>query len=128
MTVTIPAPLTSDEQAALVAKAKAQGVSVDSLLRTAVLNIIAPAPDSKPPISVEEFDKAFEEIADMIPPGIIRRVRSARGINCAARTADMTSARASPSSRCCGNTTPDTISKPPVTAPATIDTMLPALT
>ena len=70
MTVTIPVPLTSDEQAALVAKAKAQGVSVDSLLRTAVLNIIAPAPDSKPPISVEEFDKVFEEIADMIPPGI----------------------------------------------------------
>jgi hypothetical protein len=70
MTVTIPAPLTSDEQAALVAKAKAQGVSVNSLLRMAVLNIIAPAPDSKPPISVEEFDKALEEIADMIPPGI----------------------------------------------------------
>jgi len=70
MTVTIPVPLTAEEQVILIAKAKAQGVSVDSLLRMAVLNIISPAPDSKPPISVEEFDNAFEEIADMIPPGI----------------------------------------------------------
>ena len=70
---TVPVPLTSEEEAALIAQAKAQGVSVDSLLRKAVLQIISARPETKPQLPVqtaEEFDKAFEEIADMIPEGI----------------------------------------------------------
>ena len=41
---TVPVPLTSEEEAALIAQAKAQGVSVDSLLRKAVLQIISSSP------------------------------------------------------------------------------------
>lgn len=71
---TVPVPLTSEEEAALIAHAKAQGVSVDSLLRKAVLQIITASPETKPQLppqlTAEEFDKAFEEIADMIPEGI----------------------------------------------------------
>ena len=39
--VTIPISLTPEEQASLVAQAKAEGVSVDVLLHRAVLQIIA---------------------------------------------------------------------------------------
>lgn len=70
MSVTIPVPLTSEEQAVLKAQAKAQGVSVDSLLRKAVLQLISGGPAVKPPLTVDEFDRAFEEIADMIPEGL----------------------------------------------------------
>ena len=70
MTVTVPVPLTSEEQAALEAQAKAQGVSVDCLLRKAVLQIISGESAARPPLTTEEFDRAFEEIADMIPKGI----------------------------------------------------------
>ncbi len=45
MAVTIPVSLTAEEQASLIAQAKAEGVSVDFLLRKAVLQIIAAAPD-----------------------------------------------------------------------------------
>ena len=70
---TVLVPLTSEEEAALIAQAKAQGVSVDSLLRKAVLQIISASPETRSQLPVqtaEEFDKAFEEIADMIPEGI----------------------------------------------------------
>jgi hypothetical protein len=39
--MTVSVPLSAEEQAALEAQARAQGVSVDVLLRTAVLEIIA---------------------------------------------------------------------------------------
>ena len=67
----IPVPLSSEEEAALIAQAKAEGVSVNSLLRRAVLQIISAKVDRRvaPHLSVEEFEKAFEEIADMIPKG-----------------------------------------------------------
>jgi hypothetical protein len=68
MSVTVP--LTSDEQAALEAQAKSHGISVDSLLRKAVLQVISREQAGKPSLTVEEFDRAFEEIADMIPEGI----------------------------------------------------------
>ena len=70
---TIPVQLTAEEEAALIAQAKAEGVSVDSLLRRAVLQVISGKVESKPKaawLSAEEFDKAFEEIADMIPDDI----------------------------------------------------------
>jgi hypothetical protein len=69
----IPVPLTSEEEAALIAQAKAEGVSVDSLLRRAVLQIISAKIETKskaPHLSAEDLEKAFEEIADMIPDGI----------------------------------------------------------
>jgi len=68
---TVPVPLTSEEEAALIAQAKAQGITVDSLVRKAVLQVIASgsgaSPQSAFALSAEEFDKAFDEIADMIP-------------------------------------------------------------
>ena len=70
----VPVTLTSEEEAALLAQAKARGVSVDSLLRKAVLQIISAGRETKiqppPQLSAEEFDKAFEEIADMIPESV----------------------------------------------------------
>jgi len=71
MAVTIPVPLTTEEQAALLAQAKVQGVSVDSLLRKAVLQIIGATPEvDHRELSAEELDNAFEEAADLIPAGI----------------------------------------------------------
>ena len=72
MTVSVPVPLTREEQSALLAQAKAQGTTVDSLLRKAVLQIIAAAPESGwgPQLSAEEFEKAFEEMAEMIPGSV----------------------------------------------------------
>jgi hypothetical protein len=48
MTVTVPVPLTEEEQSALSAQAEAEGVSVDSLLRKAVLQVIAAAHTARP--------------------------------------------------------------------------------
>jgi len=69
----IPVPLTSEEEAALIAHAKAEGVSVDLLLRRAVLQIISaklPNELPAPQLNAEEFEKAFEEMADMIPDSV----------------------------------------------------------
>ena len=71
---TVPVPLTSEEEAALIAQAKAQGVSVDSLVRKAVLQIISSGSTLTPqpafPLTAEEFDKTFDEIADLIPENV----------------------------------------------------------
>ena len=68
---TVPVPLTSEEEAALIAQAKAQGVSVNSLVRKAVLQMISSSSGTSLqaalPLTAEEFDKAFDEIADLIP-------------------------------------------------------------
>ena len=68
MTVTVPVLLTTEEQAVLLAQAKAQGVSVDFLLRKAVLHIIATAPsiDSQQ-LSAEQWEKEFEKWLDSLP-------------------------------------------------------------
>jgi hypothetical protein len=58
MIVTVPIPVTTEDQAALEAQARAQRVSMDS--RDPVIT---------PPLT-EDFDRAFEEIADMIPDGV----------------------------------------------------------
>ena len=69
--MTVPVPLTEDEQAALLAQAKAQGVSVDSLLRKAVLQIITAAPEVKPDpqqhLSTEEWQEALDEWIESSP-------------------------------------------------------------
>ena len=70
---TVPVSLTPEEKAALVAQAKAQGVSVDSLLRKAILQFISANPETsllQPQLTAEEFDQAFDEIADTNPEGI----------------------------------------------------------
>ena len=70
MTVTVPVSLTQEEQAALLAQAEAQGVTVDTLLRKAVLQIIAAPEAPMCQLSAEEFERAFEEMADMIPDSV----------------------------------------------------------
>ncbi len=67
MTVTIPVSLTAEEQATLVAQAKAEGVSVDILLRRAVLQIIAAAPDAdSQPLTAEQWEQEFDEWLDSV--------------------------------------------------------------
>jgi hypothetical protein len=74
MTAAIPVPLTPEEKATLLAYAKAQGVSVDTLLRKAVLQIIFPTEPGEPSLnnqlSGEELERAFEEIAELIPDNV----------------------------------------------------------
>ena len=65
--MSVRVPLTSEEQSALQAQANAHGVSVDTLLRRAVLEIIKPRQQQ---LSPEDFEKAFEEIADMISESV----------------------------------------------------------
>jgi hypothetical protein len=68
MAVTVPVPLTAEEETALLAQAKAQGVTVDSLLRQAVLRIISADPQVKPDqFSAERWEKEFEEWLDSLP-------------------------------------------------------------
>jgi hypothetical protein len=68
MAITVPVPLTSDEETALLAQARAQGVSVDSLLRQAVLRIIYTDPQiEKDQFSEEQWEKEFEEWLDSLP-------------------------------------------------------------
>ena len=83
MTLTVPVPLTPDEQAALQAQAKAQGLSVDSLLRKAVLQVIAAAPEaSQEPPSFAEWQKEFEAWLDGLPtlPTLADKAISREGI------------------------------------------------
>jgi hypothetical protein len=72
MTVTVPVSLSSDEQAALQLQADAQGVSVDSLLRKAVLTILSAGPASVPVQQLRgaDLERAFEELADLIPENV----------------------------------------------------------
>jgi len=66
--VTIPVSLTPEEQASLVAQAKAEGVSVDVLLHRAVLQIIAAAPDVTPQqLTADQWEKEFNEWLDSPP-------------------------------------------------------------
>jgi hypothetical protein len=66
--VTVPVPLTPEEETALLAQAKAQGVSVDSLLRQAVLRIISAAPQGDAePSSAQQWEKEFGEWLDSLP-------------------------------------------------------------
>jgi hypothetical protein len=67
---TVAVPLTSEEEAALIAQAKTQGISVDSLVRKAVLQIISSRSRTEPALTAEEFEKVFDEIAEMIPEDV----------------------------------------------------------
>jgi len=72
MPATIPVTVTSEEQATLLARAKAQGVSVDTLVRKAVLQIIYPGEGTPAPQQLrgEDLERAFEEIADLVPDSV----------------------------------------------------------
>lgn len=67
MAVTVPVSLTSEEAAALSAQAKAQGMSLDSLLRQAVLGIISSAPQGNSEQSGAQWEKEFGEWLDSLP-------------------------------------------------------------
>ena len=64
--------LTAEEEAKLLAQAKARGVSPDILVRNCVKELLdkTDRPSESFKISGAEFDKVLEEIADMIPEGI----------------------------------------------------------
>ncbi len=68
MAVTVPVPLTPEEEAALRAHAEVQGVSVDSLLHQAVLRIISSPPQVNPEQhSAQQWEKEFGEWLDSLP-------------------------------------------------------------
>jgi len=69
MTVTVPVPLSSEEQAALQMQAEALGVSLESLLRKAVLQILSASPGSAAAQQLRgaDLERAFEELADLVP-------------------------------------------------------------
>jgi hypothetical protein len=60
--------MTQEEQAALLAQAKAQGVSVDALLRKAVQHIISVTSKiNTQQVSADQWQKEFEEWLDSLP-------------------------------------------------------------
>jgi hypothetical protein len=68
MTVNIPLTITADEEAKLLAQAKAEGVSIDVLLRRAVLQIITATPDAESQqVTDEVWEKEFDEWLDSLP-------------------------------------------------------------
>jgi hypothetical protein len=72
MPATIPITVTPEEQATLIARAEAQGVSVDALVRKAVLQIIHPA-EATPlhqQLRGEDLERVFEELADLVPDSV----------------------------------------------------------
>jgi hypothetical protein len=68
MTVLHPVRLTPQEEAELLAQAKARGVSVDELLHTAVIKVIASPPEvNREHMSAEQWEREFEEWLDSLP-------------------------------------------------------------
>jgi hypothetical protein len=71
MTITLELP--PEAEANLVAQAKARGLSLDAFVKTVISNQAAAAASVKPletlPLQGEELDRAFEEMADMVPNG-----------------------------------------------------------
>lgn len=72
MPATIPVTITPEEQETLLARARAQGVSVDALVRKAVLQIIYPGErtPSAQQLRGEDLERAFEELADLVPDSV----------------------------------------------------------
>lgn len=72
MAATISITVTPEEEATLLARATAEGVTVDALVRRAVLQIIYPA-DSTPvarQFSGHEIEEAFEELSALVPDSV----------------------------------------------------------
>ncbi len=67
----ISVTVTSAEEVALNAEANAHGISIESLIRKAILQLISSSvPPTSASLTAEEFDRAFDEIADMIPQDV----------------------------------------------------------
>ena len=66
--MTVKIPLTPEEETKLQAQAKVAGVSVDTLLRRAVLQIIGTPEAGTRRLSAEEWEKEFEDWLDGLPP------------------------------------------------------------
>lgn len=68
MAITVPLSLTPEEQAALLAHARDQGISVDVLLRQAVLSVLSASPPVSPEqSSPDQWEKEFGEWLDSLP-------------------------------------------------------------
>ena len=68
MPITVPVSLTPAEEAALRARAKAEGVSVDSLLHQAVVQLLSGAAAGRPELlTPEEWEREFREWVDGMP-------------------------------------------------------------
>ncbi len=71
MAVTIPVSLTPAEEAALVARAEAEGVSVNALLHRAVVGLISASTGMGPtPLTADEWDKQLGDL-QLLPDGRI---------------------------------------------------------
>ena len=62
-----------EAEANLVAQAKARDLSVDAFVKSIIANQATAAASMKPlqtrPLQGEELDRAFEEMADLVPDG-----------------------------------------------------------
>jgi len=68
MAITVPLSLTPAEEAALVARAEAEGISVDALLHRAVVRLIsASSVEGQPLLTADEWEKEFCEWLDTMP-------------------------------------------------------------
>ena len=68
MAITIPVILTPAEEAALAARANAQGVSIESLLHEAVLYLIATGPgESREPLTTAQWETELVDWLDSMP-------------------------------------------------------------
>lgn len=64
-------PLTPAEESKLLAKARSEGTTPESLIRKAIDPILSSVDDSpvrSPQMTAAEADKAFEELLDTLPP------------------------------------------------------------
>jgi hypothetical protein len=68
MAIVVPVNLTRAEEAALAARANAEGVSIESLLHEAVLHRIATGQDeSRAPLTAEQWESELVEWLDSMP-------------------------------------------------------------
>jgi hypothetical protein len=68
MAITVPVNLTPTEEAALVARANAEGVSVESLLHEAVLHLIARGPgENREALTTAQWETELVEWLDSMP-------------------------------------------------------------
>ena len=68
MAITVPVNLTAAEEAALAARANAEGVSIESLLREAVLNLIAAGQgEDRAGLTGDQWETELLQWLDSIP-------------------------------------------------------------
>jgi hypothetical protein len=71
MAATIPLEVTPEERAILLAQAEAQGVTVDALVRKALVPILYPAgPSPIVQLRGDELSRAFEELSELVPASV----------------------------------------------------------